>query len=89
MIQAVIKVEGKYYVGEDPKQSIKAKNGSLTTGFNPNNNREVNKLIWSEDRNEAHEAWGARGIKSVLDRLEKREQMGLLPKNFEFTIEKA
>lgn len=89
MIQAVIKVEGKYYVGEDPTKSIKAKSGALTSGFNPNNNREVNKLVWSKDRKEAYEAWGARGIKSVLDRLEKREQMGLLPKNFEFTIEKA
>lgn len=88
MIQAVIKVEGKYYVGEDSDKSIKAKNGSLTSGFNPNNNREVNALVWSKDRTEAHEAWGARGIKSVLDRLEKREQMGLLPKNFEFTIER-
>jgi len=89
MIQAVIKVEGKYYVGEDPDESEKVEKGGLTSGFYPNNNREVNKLLWSNNREDAHEAWGARGIKSILDRLEQRERMGILPKNFEFTIEKA
>jgi lauroyl/myristoyl acyltransferase len=86
MIKAIIKVEGKYYIGEDPNTAVKDHNGGLTSGFHPNNNREVNKLIFSNDRNEAHEAWGARGIKSVLDRLEKREQMGLLPKGFNLEI---
>jgi len=88
MIQAVIKVEGKYYVGEDHERTVKSK-GGLTSGFSPNNNREVNRLVFSEDRTEAHEAWGARGIKNVLDKLETREQLGLLPKNFKFTIENA
>lgn len=89
MIQAVIKVEGKYFVGEDQEKSHKLEKATLTKGFYPNNNREVAKLVWSEDREDAYEAWGARGIKSVLDKLETRENMGLLPKNFEFTIEKA
>ena len=88
MIQAVIKVEGRYYVGEDSGRSEKVTKGGLTTGFYPNNNREVNKLLWSDNREDAYEAWGARGIKSVLDRLEQRERMGILPRNFEFTIER-
>jgi hypothetical protein len=86
MIKAIIKVEGKYYVGEDIGSTEKITNGTLTSGFYPNNNKEVNNLLWSDSREDAYEAWGARGIKSVLDKLEQRERMGLLPKGFNLEI---
>jgi len=87
MIQAVIKVDDKYYVGEDLEKTYRMENGSLTTGFYPNNNKEVNKLKWASDRSDAYEAYGARGIKSALDKIEQRMRMGLIDKDSKIKVE--
>lgn len=87
MIQATIKVDGKYYVGEHLNKTAKVEQGSLTTGFYPNNNREVNKLKWTTNKSEAYEAYGARGIKSALDKIEQRMRMGLVEKNAKIKVE--
>lgn len=77
MIEYTIKLNGQYYGGEDlDAYEAKRTTGTLGGGWhNHTGSRQMNKLVWEEEPYIIH---GTRNLKSHLDRIMVRVEMGLL-----------
>ena len=75
MLKTKIKLNGKYYAGEsDETEKVNIGAG----GWYSHNKGEVNKLLFTDDPEEAKELWGVIGIKSELARIFDRVEDDLI-----------
>lgn len=85
-MKLTIQVDGMFYAGEHVDKFYDINKGTLTSGFHPNTNKQVSKLKWSDDKADAYEAWGARDVNSVLQKIEQRMRLGKIDKDAKIEI---